>query len=217
MFPKMVFTTTHTIEGQRIAKYKKTEPAKKEIKEIKTSKASKTASKADIEKEKNLKKTALDEKITDLIEELEREPIDSEIDRRKDKKLFLYKYIIPIITILLLLSIIIITTPIITFKENNIKIRYNTNYVDKDYQAKSIIKDYTKKLKIKNNINNNKVGNYTIKYTLKYGLINITKTKNIEVIDDIKPEIKLNGNIEEIVCPNKEYEEKGYSGKRDNL
>ena len=204
-------TKGQRINKNKIAKYKKTEPAKKEIKEIKTSKASKAASKADIEKEKNLKKIDLDEKITDLIEELEREPIDSEKDRRKDKKLFLYKYIIPITTILLLLSIIIITTPIITFKENNIKIRYNTNYVDKDYQAKSIIKDYTKKLKIKNNINTNKVGNYNIKYTLKYGLINITKTKNIEVIDDIKPEIKLNGNIEEIVCPNKEYEEKGYS------
>ena len=87
-------TKGQRINKNKIAKYKKTEPAKKEIKEIKTSKASKTASKTDIEKEKNLKKTALDEKITDLIEELEREPIDSEKDRRKDKKLFLYKYII---------------------------------------------------------------------------------------------------------------------------
>ena len=120
------------------------------------------------------------------------------------------KHLTIIISIIIfILIIILLSIPKISFKEDNIKIRYNTNYIDKDYKAKSIIKDYTKSLIIKNNINNKKIGKYKIKYTLKFGIITITKEKNIEVIDDVKPEITLEGKDTEIVCPNKEYKELG--------
>ena len=145
-------------------------------------------------------------------QKIEKFIVYNKIEKEKEikKSIFSIKYLFIIITILLVSLLFYYSiTPKISFKEDNIKIRYNTNYIDKDYKAKSLIKDYTKSLKIKNNINNKKLGKYEIKYILKFGIFTITKTKNIEVIDDVKPEIILEGKDTEIICPNKEYEEIG--------
>ena len=117
-----------------------------------------------------------------------------------------------IILFILLISLIIsmITIPNITYKNKKSTIRYNTEFNINDYKASNLFKDYTKKVKVTSNINNKKIGKYKVIYSLKFGIIKITKTREIEVIDDIKPEITLKGNPTEYVCPNKEYKEIGY-------
>ncbi len=131
---------------------------------------------------------------------------------KERKKIDTTTYIIIIIFILAISLIIsMITIPNISFKNKNLQIRYNTKYNLKDYKAKNLFKDYSKQVTIKDNINKNKIGQYEAIYTLKIGLISITKTRKIEVIDDVKPEIKLNGNTTETVCPNQEYKEPGYT------
>lgn len=134
----------------------------------------------------------------------------------KDKKLITMQYIVGITLILLLIiSIAYLSIPIIYIENSNVKIRYNTEYDDIDYKAKSYFKDYTNLVKVENNIDITKIGTYKIKYILQYGLIKITKTKKIEVIDDIKPEINLIGNNTISICPNKEYVEMGYKAYDD--
>ena len=118
--------------------------------------------------------------------------------------------IIVIFILITLLLISIATIPRITFKKPEINIRYNQKYIDNDYQAKSLFKDYTKKIKIKNKINNKKIGDYEVEYSLKFTFFKIKKTKNVKVIDDVKPNINLKGNNPAIVCPGKKYVELGF-------
>ena len=121
------------------------------------------------------------------------------------------KLIILIFILIISLIISMITIPYIKFKDNNVKIRYNTEFLNNDYKANNLFKDYTKKVEVTGNINSKKLGTYKITYKLKFCFITIVRTRNIEVIDDVKPEIKLKGNDLEYVCPNKEYEEPGYT------
>ena len=134
-----------------------------------------------------------------------------EIKKRTHKIDKSTKLIIVIFIIIISLFISMITIPNISFKDNHLKIRYNTEIQNNDYKANNLFKDYTKKVKVTGNINYKKIGTYKITYKLKFGFITIVKNRNIEVIDDVKPEIKLKGNDPEYVCPNKEYEEPGYT------
>ncbi len=137
-----------------------------------------------------------------------------ENDLKKDiiiKKDNTSKYIIiTIILLILLLLLSLIVIPRITINNPEISIRYNTKYIDKDYKAKNLFKDYTKKVKIKNNINTKELGDYEVIYSLQFGFITITKKRIVSVVDDVKPNITLKGNNLESVCPNTEYKEQGY-------
>ena len=134
---------------------------------------------------------------------------DKELEfKLKDKKLKRIEYLVGVIVILLI--IILITYLSIPKIYTDIKIRYNTEYKDIDYKAKSYFKDYTNHVKVENNIDTSKIGKYKIKFILPYGLIKIIKTKEIAVIDDIKPEIELIGDNNLSICPNKKYVEIGY-------
>ncbi|MEE3342672.1 MAG: polysaccharide deacetylase family protein [Bacilli bacterium] len=136
--------------------------------------------------------------------------IKKEVNKKKNK--FNYESLLTgtvlVLSVMVLLCIIFL--PVISFKENNIKIRYNKKFVDHDYRAKSLVKDYTKSLKITNDVDTTKIGIYKIKYSLKFGFLTLSREKEVEVIDDVKPIITLTGDNTSSVCPGKKYEELGF-------
>ena len=132
--------------------------------------------------------------------------------KKKDKVLKRAQYISGIMVIFLIfLFIFIISVPRIEYDDRNREVRYNTEYNNTGYSAKSIFKDYTDKVEVIGEVDTSKVGKYTIEYKLKYLFITISKEKEVFVIDDISPSISLVGDEEVLVCPNKEYIEEGYS------
>ena len=94
---------------------------------------------------------------------------------------------------------------------NNQKIVLNEEYKELGVSAKDLFGNENYKIKTKGKVDTSKVGNYKIKYTYSNGLINKSVTRNISVIDEEYPIISLVGGEEVFACPNKEYEEIGYS------
>lgn len=114
------------------------------------------------------------------------------------------------IIILAFLSILFVNVkPSISLKGSSIEyIRYGEKYKEKGYTATYGIKDITKYVKTKNNIDNTKIGTYYVKYYIDAKKMKTEIKRNVKVIDDVKPKIKLKGNSH--ACPNKKYKEEGY-------
>lgn len=91
-----------------------------------------------------------------------------------------------------------------------VTIKLNEEYKDKGIKATYHGKDISKEVKIKGNINNEKIGNYKVTYIIKKGIFEIEKTRTVKVIDDIEPVIELTGEREIVLCPGKKYDEQGY-------
>lgn len=99
--------------------------------------------------------------------------------------------------------------------EDNIRVLYNTEYKDLGATAKVCIlgkcNDLTKTIEVDNNVDTSVVGEYKISYILKYNDKEYKKVRKIFVYEDDKPVITLKGENNVKVCPNKEYEELGYT------
>lgn len=124
------------------------------------------------------------------------------------------KYVISIIIVLLLLiglAIIFFWPPKFELnKSPKIELAYGEKYQEPGFKVTKFGKDYTKKVKIKNKINKNKLGTYDIIYEVKINGITYKKTRKVKLVDKEKPVITLTGNENVTVCPNAEYQEEGY-------
>lgn len=84
-------------------------------------------------------------------------------------------------------------------------------YNDEGFEIKHPNSTKLKKaVKVDNNVDTNKVGTYTVKYSLKYFGKDIYATRIVNVIDEIKPTIELKGNTELTLSRGIEYVEQGY-------
>ncbi len=111
--------------------------------------------------------------------------------------------IIGIIILVLFLILLIYNTVYLDYKSpivmnlkgnKTITIKLNEEYKENGVKVTFRNKDITTLTKINSNINNKKIGNYIVEYKVKYkNKIKIIK-RNVKVIDDIKPEITLNGD-----------------------
>ena len=120
------------------------------------------------------------------------------------KKLFL---ILIIITLFMLIYSVVF--PNVDVYTNSINLNSDYNI---DYKVYNLFTNLTNKSSIiENNINSSNVGTYTIVINVKYLFFNVNKTVDINVIDNTKPIITLNGNTEVKVCPNTDYNEEGYT------
>ena len=72
---------------------------------------------------------------------------------------------------------------------NNITLEYGNNYIEEGYAAELDGKDYKNEVKIINNIDNNKIGEYDIEYTLKYKKYNKTLKRKVKIVDNEAPKI----------------------------
>ena len=145
------------------------------------------------------------------VENIEKEITENEVKKKKINLDTTTILLIIIFSLIISLTISMITIPYISFKNNNIKVPYNKTFKNNDYTAKNLFKNYTNKVQTIGTIDNKKIGTYELTYTLKFGIINITRKRNIEVIDNVKPKIQLKGNPTEYICPGKEYKEIGYT------
>ena len=94
--------------------------------------------------------------------------------------------------------------------EKEIKVEYGSDYEDLGATAKYKKKDISKNITVKNNLNLEKIGNYTYTYTIKYKNQEKKIVRKVSVIDTEKPVIKLNGNSEMTLYVGSEYKEAGY-------
>ena len=132
------------------------------------------------------------------------------MENRVNRKIIIVTTII-IIFFLVCLLLLMIFTPQIKLTGSNISIPYKTQYKEKGYTGYYLNKDVTEEVKVSNNIDNNKIGTYKVTYSIKKGLLSQKKERIVQVIDNISPIINLKGDIIKNICPNKEYEEEGYT------
>ena len=143
-------------------------------------------------------------------EEITNRDIDYYYDTANIKNKKNNKIMLLIILTSLLLLIIYLLFPKIKLKgDNQVTITYNQEYIEKGYNAKFLFKDVSNNIKINSNLDNKKIGKYKINYYLKYGILKINKTRIVNVIDNIKPEIITDENVINI-CPNDEIKDYKY-------
>lgn len=95
---------------------------------------------------------------------------------------------------------------------NTITINYNDKYIEKGYVASLNNKNVNDKVIIENNIDSSKIGEYFIKYSIKNnkGKNEVTKRRNIIIIDNDKPTINLVGDSVINLYIGNIYNELGY-------
>lgn len=133
------------------------------------------------------------------------------------KKIKIHKKAVLITAISLILIAVMVSVCFIFFIPN-VKLlgdRVITLKLDDTYEDSGVVatyrgKDVTDEVKIEDNIKYGKVGTYKITYSIKKGIFKTEKKRTIKIIDDIKPEIILEGEEEITLCPGKEFEEIGY-------
>lgn len=116
------------------------------------------------------------------------------------------------ISVLLMLFFVLCLKNVLIFKLNgkkNISISVNTNYIDDWYQAKFFNINLDSFVSVNDNLNITKIGKYQIIYTLNFLFFKKTLIRNIDVIDDIKPKILLNGD-DLVIKRNDSYYELGF-------
>ena len=120
------------------------------------------------------------------------------------------------IQVICFISILIITTTFIIFKNINLTLIGNieetievfSEYTDPGFKASFFNKNIHNKVITNSNVNTNKLGTYTITYKLPFP-INKKVTRTIKVIDTIKPILTLNGNDTINTYLNEKYIDKG--------
>lgn len=85
---------------------------------------------------------------------------------------------------------------------NDITLEYGNSYVEEGYIAELDGKDYKNEVKIINNVDNTKIGEYDIEYILQYKKYNKTLKRKVKIVDTKVP--TLNISDKEIYCTIKE-------------
>ena len=124
------------------------------------------------------------------------------------------KTIIPILILIIIITISIIYNKLPRLQLNgpqNMTISYRDEYEEQGVIVKNATGNYMSKIKIDSNIDTKKIGNYYIDYSLKIGGKTLHVRRNVKVIDDINPIIKLKGEQIIKISINKQYVEPGYT------
>ena len=90
-----------------------------------------------------------------------------------------------------------------------VRLEYGTKYEEKGAKATYFKEDVTKEMKIQGTVNTNKIGTYTIRYSIEIGNYHVEKKRTVEVIDTKAPVLTLTGNETATICPNGTYQEEG--------
>ena len=129
----------------------------------------------------------------------------------KDKKKLIIILLCVGIVLMVSLLIFIIKPKIKLNGESVVKITYNEAYDEKGASARFAFSDISSKIKTTGTVDTKKVGSYEIKYEVKAGLFKTTKIRTVKVVDEIAPELTLEGDTKVYACPNKKFKEIGYS------
>ena len=116
-----------------------------------------------------------------------------------------------IIVILIIMLFFLFKSPSITLNgEKEERVSYKSEFIDSGITVKYHGEDITSKVIMSNDIDTNKLGEYTITYKMPYWFGTYTYTRKAIVVDDVAPEITLIGDEEYKLSYDKKYEEPGY-------
>lgn len=119
-----------------------------------------------------------------------------------------------ILLVVIIISIIYTTVPRLELSGiENMTISYRETYEEQGVILKNANTKYLNKIKTVSNFDNKKLGTYHIDYTLKLGARTLRKRRNIKVVDDVPPIIKLEGNQITNISINEKYKEPGYTAQ----
>ena len=123
-------------------------------------------------------------------------------------------FFLALILVLLIFKKNVVPTRIILKGKDVVVINVGEDkYKEEGYKAYLFKKDVTKNVKVSDNIDYKKIGNYEIKYRLVIKELNIDKTivRKVNVVDKIPPEITINSDPEIYVNLNENYAEPTYT------
>ena len=115
---------------------------------------------------------------------------------------------------LLLITIILLLIFIPKLKilgDKYIKLEYGEHYEEPGCTATYLGKDISDKVWYEGEVDEEKLGTYTIRCKVRKNKLMVSRERKVEVIDTKKPTIELKGDIEKVICPNTNYEEEGYT------
>ncbi len=97
--------------------------------------------------------------------------------------------------------------------EKSVEVLFGKEYADLGAKASYKDIDLTSNIIVSNDVDLTKVGTYHYTYEVKYKSLKKKVTREVKVIDNVKPTLKLNGQSEVLVIVNKEYKDLGVTAK----
>ena len=133
---------------------------------------------------------------------------------QKKRKKLIINYSIILLLLIILIAVILIFIPKIKLNGDKlIKVEYGDHYEDEGCTATYQGKDISDKIWYEGEVDENIVGTYRITCKIRKNKFVVSKERVVEIVDTKNPEIELIGEKEKAICPNKEYEEEGFSAK----
>ncbi len=131
------------------------------------------------------------------------------------KKMVLFFIMFLLLTLSGIPLLLYFASPSLELKgSDEITIDYTEKYQEPGVIATYYGKDVSDDVQIEGTVDK-KIGTYKIKYTLKKGIYKKEKVRTVVVDGSSKPVITLKGESKVKVCPNKKYEEEGYTASDD--
>ena len=127
-----------------------------------------------------------------------------------------------IITILLLIALALgiiyyVTEPSIKLKgEVAIEKTLAEGYKEPGYEAKYWFVDITDLVEVSSNVNDKKVGEYSVNYTVSFLNKTSSACRTVRIVDKEPPVITLNGGDSISVLTNSKFDDPGYSAEDDS-
>lgn len=119
--------------------------------------------------------------------------------------------IVAIIFIVALICFFVFKKPTVTLIGDEVeKVSYKNEFIDSGITVQYYGKDITNNVIMSNNVNINELGEYEITYKIPYILGTYIYKRKAIVVDNMPPEITLEGDEELKISKNKEYVEPGY-------
>jgi|LSQX01.1.fsa_nt_gb hypothetical protein len=135
-----------------------------------------------------------------------------EVSIMDGKKIFLFALLASLFAFFGAIFIILSISPTITLNgDSEVVISVNSTFLEPGATALINNKNATNDIKINGNVDTSKIGVYEITYTIKNGILSSKATRIVNVVDDLKPEITLNGGNNITLCPNESFIEPGYT------
>lgn len=105
----------------------------------------------------------------------------------------------------------IILSPKIYLEEPVISIEVNSKFEDPGCQAYYHNQDVSSQVKVHGKVQTDRLGIYSLTYEINCFPFRDKRVRKVKVIDPESPVLELKGPKEVIVCPNKSYDEEGYT------
>lgn len=167
-----------------------------------------------MEEVKKTQDETIDNLLTDNYEEPKKKEKKKKGKKKKSRKKLLILSIITFLLLSILIFLIIFLIPKIKLNGSSfVKVSYGEKYKEEGCVASYLGQDITNKIWYEGEVDEGEVGKYIIKCKVRKNSFTVSKERIIEVVDNIEPEIELVGEETIYVCPNKEFEEPGFTAK----